>query len=704
VRSYSYTALPGSITVNLTPAEAVAAGALWSLDGGATWNESGATVQDLSVKTHTIEFSPVDGWTAPAATNYALSAGEAAVLGAAYDEIEPVGADCIKSQGFDDLDVHPWGWGVIYLDNSAVSTGTAEGSGAAAATNKVLSGENAVRLWGATNGAVNPTVVFDNVDISGYTNVTLTIPFAAHGPDSGDDLHVAVSYDGGTTWTPSVWGTQIADGYGNLSMDYNMFIDAERQPQGTPYVLAVADSRTQIQVRVTFFNATGSPNAGDYYYLDEVQLQGDEGTAPVVSSALSVTLAPAAAVSAGAQWRVDGGAWRASGATATGLTAGAHTVSFSTVSGWTAPADVATATTNGTTNAFTATYIEESSGPVTIFEDDFEDGDLTGWTQDGAGNWANSTDTPITGSRSLKHNLSGVAATNYVYAQPSYSLSADTTTWRFKLKNGNWDPSSANRFHVFLAASDADFTGSAVDGYAVGINLTGLDDLLKLCRVTDGALDSVVLASAVDWDALTTVAVEVTRTAAGLWELKTSTAGVFSGMTSAGTASDTTYADTSYFGLYFLCSSTRAGQVWLDDVLIHQGELSGATDSDGDGMPDDYENTYFGGATSGDPDADDDDDGMSNLAEYVAGTHPGQGTSVLAFDPLATNQTATANLIFRWPSVSGRVYAIWRATNAMGPYTQHIGGITADTPTNTVTNAAPTGLGTYFYGLKVEME
>ena len=50
------------------------------------------------------------------------------------------------------------------------------------------------------------------------------------------------------------------------------------------------------------------------------------------------------------------------------------------------------------------------------------------------------------------------------------------------------------------------------------------------------------------------------------------------------------------------------------------------------------------------------------------------------------------------------MYAIWRATNAMGPYTQHIGGITADIPTNTVTNAAPTGLGTYFYGLKVEME
>lgn len=702
-RTCSYTAMPGSITVTLGPAGALAAGATWSLDGGTNWNESGATVQDLSVKTYTITYSAATGYVTPTATSYALAAGEAAGLSQTYEEIQLVGADCIKSQGFDGLDVHPWNWSVAYLDNNGLATNLDHGSGAEAATNLVLVGTNACRIWGATNGAANPAVVFDNVDISGYTNVTLTIPFAASGPDSGDDLHVSVSYDNGATWLPSVWGTQIADGYSTLKLDYNVFTNAERQPQGTPYVLAVADSRTQIKVRATFFNAAGSPNASDYYYLDEIQLKGQEGTAPVVSSAMQVTILPAAAVSAGAQWRVDGGAWRASGAVATGLTAGAHTVSFSAVSGWTAPADVATATTNGTTNAFAATYVEDSvPEPTTIFADDFEDGDLVGWTQDGAGNWANSATTPITGERSLKHNLSGVAATNYVYAQPSYSLSADATTWRFKLKNGNWDPSSDNRFHVFLAASAADFTGSTVDGYAVGINYTGTDDLVKLWRITDGAIGATVLTSAVDWNAATTMAIEVTRSAAGLWELKTNPEGAFSGMASAGTATDTAHVDTSYFGLYYKCTWTRAGQVWLDDVLIHQGELTGETDSDGDGMPDDYENTYFSSPTGGNPDADDDDDGMSNLAEYVAGTHPGQGTSVLAFDPYATNQTATANLIFRWPSVTGRVYAIWRATNVAGPYTQHIGNLSANAPTNAVTNAAPSGLGTFFYGIGVQ--
>ena len=341
------------------------------------------------------------------------------------------------------------------------------------------------------------------------------------------------------------------------------------------------------------------------------------------------------------------------------------------------------------------------AGSTNIFEDDFEDGDLAGWTEDVAGNWTNSTSTPIAGNRSLKHNLSAVAATNGIYAQPVYDLLADTTTWRFQMKNGSWDPSADNRFHVFLAASESDFKSATVDGYAVGINVSGSDDLVKLWRVTDGA-GTALISSALDWSTSTVCAVEVTRTAAGIWELKTATNGTFSSMDSAGLATDTTYTASTYFGLYYKCTSTRAGQVWLDDVRIHQGELVDNPDTDGDGMPDDYENTYFNGATNGVSAADDDSDGMSNYGEYVAGTNPKTNASVLAVTSL-TPATNTTSLVFRWLSVTGRVYSIWMSTNAAGTYTQFIGNLSAHSPTNGYTNTAPTTAGTYFYGIGVHL-
>ncbi len=131
----------------------------------------------------------------------------------------------------------------------------------------------------------------------------------------------------------------------------------------------------------------------------------------------------------------------------------------------------------------------------------------------------------------------------------------------------------------------------------------------------------------------------------------------------------------------------------LDDVIVTGAPYEGEIDSDGDGMSDDYESVFFSGATNAVPWADDDGDGRSNYDEFIAGTNPKTNSSVLALAPYATNQTATANLVFRWPSVSGRVYSIWRATNVAGPYTQHIGNLSATVPTNSVTNAVPAELG-----------
>jgi hypothetical protein len=54
--------------------------------------------------------------------------------------------------------------------------------------------------------------------------------------------------------------------------------------------------------------------------------------------ALQVTINPPGAVSAGAQWQVDGGAWQTSGSVVSNLPASNHTVSFTNILGWFTPA------------------------------------------------------------------------------------------------------------------------------------------------------------------------------------------------------------------------------------------------------------------------------------------------------------------------------------------------------------------------------
>ncbi|NLF57070.1 MAG: hypothetical protein GX580_05485 [Candidatus Hydrogenedens sp.] len=78
-----------SITVNITPADAVAAGARWNLDGG-EWQVSGATVQ-APAGAHTVDFERVPGWIKPASEAVNLGNNENKTLGGAYvpDDWEP---------------------------------------------------------------------------------------------------------------------------------------------------------------------------------------------------------------------------------------------------------------------------------------------------------------------------------------------------------------------------------------------------------------------------------------------------------------------------------------------------------------------------------------------------------------------------------------------------------------------------------------
>ena len=87
------------------------------------------------------------------------------------------------------------------------------------------------------------------------------------------------------------------------------------------------------------------------------------------TSSLKVLITTADAVTAGAQWRVDGGAWQNSGTTLTGITVGTKTIDFSDVRGWTKPASqtvtiiqdqLSTVQANYTAVLFTQTQLDQA--------------------------------------------------------------------------------------------------------------------------------------------------------------------------------------------------------------------------------------------------------------------------------------------------------------------------------------------------------
>lgn len=203
---------------------------------------------------------------------------------------------------------------------------------------------------------------------------------------------------------------------------------------------------------------------------------------------------------------------------------------------------------------------------ISIFQDDFENANLTGWKQ--SGDWENSAIAPISGTYSLKHWVKTTSGTSSIFHSAGSHVSSSDFEWSFKLKNGNWDPSSSNRFWFYLSADT--IHSELINGWAVGVNISGSTDLLELWRIRSGKADSLIVQSDLDWNASTLATITAKRTARGEWSLNYQKSGEQKSKTFFG--NDPTILTFSNIGICFNFTSTRAGQLWLDDILVNQLE------------------------------------------------------------------------------------------------------------------------------------
>ena len=128
----------------------------------------------------------------------------------------------------------------------------------------------------------------------------------------------------------------------------------------------------------------------------------------------------------------------------------------------------------------------------------------------------------------------------------------------------------------------------------------------------------------------------------------------------------------AYAGLSNVQLRVRAniGSPWYYNYLALDAiALTGTVlaDVDQDGLPNDWEQQYFGGITNAVADVDSDGDGFSNLQEYISGFNPTSSASFFnlnLIDPPAPGD----GFVVGWSAVTGRIYSVYHATNLLSGF------------------------------------
>jgi parallel beta-helix repeat protein len=324
----------GSLQVTINPQGARDGGAQWRIDGGALHN-SGETVPGVSTGQHVVSFTAVNGWTKPADATVSITLGA-----------------------------------------TTTHTGTYEQNGAVSVTINPQAARDAGAQWQVDGGAWRNS----GQTVSGLATGSHTVTFSAVANWSMPPAQ-AVTVEAGSVATAAGTYTQQVDGTLQVTINPTgaCTAGARWRVDGGAWQVSGASLSLSAGAHVVSFNSVAGYTAplNRNAWIDSAVTSSTTVEYAVLPTGASVhvVIEPAGARNAGAQWQLDGGVWRTSGQTVTGVAAGTHTVVFNSVTGWQKPGNWTFSSSGTGTSNYTGTYTALAEGEG---EGDGEEGEDEG--------------------------------------------------------------------------------------------------------------------------------------------------------------------------------------------------------------------------------------------------------------------------------------------------------------------------------------